>query len=100
VTAFILWKKGVFGEEEKEVTYLLSKETRYNSDGSIDYWSEPEYDENGNELKRTYFNSDGCISRWFEFEHDENDNLTKETEFYSDGSISCWYEYEYVEAEE
>ena len=103
---------------------VMSKETYYNADGSIDYWKENEYDIAGNPTKVNFYNPSDGIFRWDEYEYDSAGNrtkvigywgdgsfyyrvedeydsvgsLTKETTYDADGSIYFWHEYEYDNA--
>ena len=82
----------------------LIKEIYYTLDGKVcDYvtyfnedvfdshrWTEYEYDDRGNVIKKTEYKSDGSILQATENTYDENNNLIKEQ--YSD---TFWYEYYY-----
>ena len=87
--------------EEKEIIYDESgneiKYTKFDGNGSVDYWYEKEYDESENEIKNTIYDRDGSVRCWGEYKYDESGNEIKYTSYDGDGSISCWGEKEYDE---
>ena len=83
---------------EYDSVTVMSKETRYSADGSIDSWEEYEYDDAGNLTKQTSFNADGSVKHWREYEYDSAKNQAKMTIYDSDGKSSVIWEKEYDSA--
>lgn len=110
-------------DEEIEEIYekKLIKQTKYNSDGTVKFQYEFEYDQNGKVTKYTIYKPDGTIYKQseynanediirtmdystdrtlcflYEYEYDANGNMTKQTAYNDDGTISYISEREYDE---
>ncbi|MCD7785509.1 MAG: tetratricopeptide repeat protein [Oscillospiraceae bacterium] len=83
-------------EETEEPVFVTTAEYFYNSDGSMNWGREYEYDLNGNEIMFTGYYSDGSIDSYeSEYEYDSNGNVVSYKEYFSDGSVLDWIEYEY-----
>ena len=66
----------------------MTKRIFYNSDGSIEYWVEREYDSHDNAIKNIIHNADGGIME--EYEYDSQGNCVKKITYNTDGSIEFW----------
>lgn len=108
-------------EDNKINKKKLIKQTKYNSDGTVKFQYEFEYDQNGKVTKYTIYNPDGTIYKQseynanediirtmdystditlcflYEYEYDANGNMTKQTAYNDDGTISYISEREYDE---
>ena len=71
------------------------RNTNYRADGSIDIYSIPEYDTNGNMIKRTNHYSDGRMFNYDLYENDSNGNIIRSTIYFPDGSMIAYAIYEY-----
>lgn len=79
---------------EKTVS-LMTKSTYYNEDGSIEKYTESEYNEYGEELRWNVYTPDGALDYYWEYAYDDSGNMIEEWHYVSDGSISFRYEYSY-----
>lgn len=81
------------GTADETVDFVInvSKEIRYNGDGSISSWKEYEYeyDSNGKNIGRkcTTYNGDGSISSWEEYVYDSDGRSSSTVVYNGDGSI-------------
>ena len=77
--------------EERDLYGWLIRETRFNVDGSINYWLENIYDENRLLIRINFHNADGSIKRWIEIEKygydGEGNIIEKNTSYNADGSV-------------
>ena len=78
--------------EERDAHGWFIRETRYNPDGSIDYWYEYILDENQSLIRTNFYNADGSIMRWIvteEYGYDDDGNtVIRLTEYNADGSMN------------
>lgn len=74
---------------------LMTKSTHYHDDGSIDFYTESEYNQYGEELRWNVYTPDGTLDYYWEFSYDDSGNMTGEWHFDDDGSLIYWYEYTY-----
>ena len=84
--------------KKDEPVTVVAKETIYDSDDSIDYWYENEYDSAGNMVKHICYLSDGRVAEWFESKYDSAGNKVMWINYKSNGSIGDCYGYEYDSA--
>lgn len=81
--------------KKDEPVTVVAKETFYESDGSIDYCYEYEYNSAGNKVKCTPYYSDGSNGYWYEYEYDSAGNMVKDIRYLDDGRAAHWSEWEY-----
>ncbi len=67
----------------------------YNSDGSVNFFSESKYDTAGHETRHVVYNSDGSLRHFTDNEYDTAGNKTRETLYNSDGSLKDCQDYKY-----
>ena len=82
-------------DDGMETVSLLANSTYYKDDGSIDYYTESEYNEYGEELRWNVYNPDGSLERYREFAYDDSGNMTEAWHYESYGALNCRYEYTY-----
>ena len=73
--------------------WVKTKQTRYNSDGTIDSYTVYEYDSNGNQIKSTYNDSDGNRTRLYEYNSAGQE--TKCNTYNANGDLTVLSECEY-----
>jgi len=81
--------------EEAAVKTVQTKQTRYESDGSISLWIEYEYDSDGNWTNGTWYKAEGSISKSVDYEYDSDGNLAKSIEKDADGLFMGTSEHTY-----
>ena len=81
--------------KKDEPVTVVAKETFYESDGSIDYCYEYEYDSAGNKVKCTPYHADGSNGYWNEYEYDSKGNMVKDIRYLDDDRVAHWSEWKY-----
>lgn len=61
------------------------KQVGYNSDGSIDSWTEYEYNTDGKGTMIVWYNDDGSVNARSEFKYDNEGNLIEDTQYNQGG---------------
>ncbi len=89
-------EKAEDSESKKDETVtVVVKETFYESDGSMDYCYEYEYDSAGNKVKCTPYHSDGTNGYWNEYEYDSAGNMVKDIQYLDNDRVARWSEWKY-----
>ena len=86
---------------EIDGTSIIKRETFISLGNSLYSWTDYEYDNKGNLIKKTKCvgksYDDYTVDKQEEYEYDDNDNLIKQTDYYGTDDIIGWTEYEYIE---
>ena len=77
---------------ETETVSLRTKATYYNDDGSVDYYSEYQYNEYGEQTLWECYEPDGTLKYYYEYILDDYGNEIKEVDHDPDGTIDSWYD--------
>lgn len=95
VTITMPGEETIIPEGTTEVVSLKTKSTYYNEDGTVDYYSEYEYNEYGEEIRWNCFEADGTLKYYYEYVFDEEGNEIGEYDYNPDGTLDNWYERTY-----
>ncbi|MCD7804368.1 MAG: tetratricopeptide repeat protein [Oscillospiraceae bacterium] len=82
-------------ETREEDELVITEIYYYESDGSVDYWQEYEYNSDGVLTKVTVYTADQRVSNYNVYEHDSDGKLASWESFGSENELTSSGEYEY-----